>query len=250
MVILYSIILFAVAFVPGWWVISRSSMIRKDLNYLLVFAGTYIFSITVVHLLPEILTRAANPRHIAVLVLVGFFMQIFLDFITRGVEHGHVHHQGRQHTQISPLMLMIGLCIHAFMDGVILVHPGGETMQQDVFHSLGLLIGIILHKIPAAIVLMSILLSYFSNKKLLMVLLLIFSLASPAGLLVSNHLNTTGLLEENVLMIIFAVISGNFLHISTTIYFESSPEHKYQRKKIIISILGALLAIVIEFMHT
>jgi zinc and cadmium transporter len=50
-------------------------------------------------------------------------------------------------------------------------------------------------------------------------------------------------------LILFAIVSGNFLHISTTIYFESSPDHSFHRKKILISLLGAALAILIEFLH-
>ena len=141
---------------------------------------------------------------------------------------------------------MVGLCIHALMDGSILIHPGEHETGG---HSTGLLIGIILHKIPAAIALMSVLNINFKNKKVLILLLVIFSLASPFGLIFSDLMNKYSLVSEEGFMILFAIVSGNFLHISTTIYFESSPDHSFHKKKIFISLLGALLAIIVEFLH-
>ena len=82
MKIAYSILLFLSAFIPGLIIIKLQKPLKFDLKYLLVFAGAFIFSITIVHLLPELFSASSNPRMIGVFVLVGFFMQIFLDFIT------------------------------------------------------------------------------------------------------------------------------------------------------------------------
>jgi zinc and cadmium transporter len=245
MEIAYPITLFLVAFIPGLIVINLQKPLKIDLKYLLVFAGAFIFSITIVHLLPELISSSSNPQRIGLFVLVGFFMQIFLDFITTGVEHGHLHHHVHQ-SKFSPTMLMVGLCIHALMDGSILVHPGEHNSGE---HNGGLLIGIILHKIPAAIALMSVLIINFKSKKVLITLLVIFSLASPFGLIFSDWMNTYNLISEEGFLIIFAIVSGNFLHISTTIYFESSPDHSFHKKKIFISLLGALMAIMVEFLQ-
>ena len=246
MKIAYSIILFLSAIIPGLIIIKLQKPLKFDLKYLLVFAGAFIFSITIVHLLPEILTASTNPQRIGLFVLVGFFMQIFLDFITTGVEHGHLHNHSHHHSSISPIMLMLGLCIHALMDGSILIHPGEHGAGE---HSTGLLIGIILHKVPAAIALMSILNISFKNKKVLISMLIIFALASPFGLFFSDLMNKLSIVSEEGFLIIFAIVSGNFLHISTTIYFESSPDHTFHKKKIFISLIGALLAVLVEFLQ-
>lgn len=243
--LIYIGILFISAFIPGYIIIRLQKPLKYDLKYMLVFAGAFIFSITIVHLLPELLTASENPRRIGLFVLVGFFMQIFIDFTTSGVEHGHVHAH-HHHSRISPVTLMIGLCIHALMDGSILVHPGNHGTGQ---HTTGLLIGIVLHKIPAAIALMSVLGSMIKNKSNLLILLFVFSIASPLGLIFSEMLNSSDLLSGEGFLILFAIVSGNFLHISTTIYFESSPDHSFHRKKIVISIIGAMLAILIEFLN-
>lgn len=242
--IYYILILFLAAFIPGFVIVRLQKPLKFDLKYMLVFAGAFIFSITIVHLLPELFTASVNPQRIGLFVLVGFFMQIFIDFATSGVEHGHVHAH-HHHSRLSPIMLMIGLCMHALMDGSILVHPGNHETGQ---HATGLLIGIVLHKIPAAIALMSVLNTMFTSKKTLLILLMIFSLASPVGLILSDMLNTYDLLSREGFLILFAIVSGNFLHISTTIYFESSPDHSFHKKKIVISLVGAALAIMMEFL--
>jgi zinc transporter ZupT len=245
MYIAYGLILFLSAIIPGLIIINLRKPLHFDLKYFLVFAGAFIFSITIVHVLPEILSASSNAQRIGLFVLVGFFMQIFLDFITTGVEHGHLHKQ-EHHGEFSPVMLMIGLCIHATMDGSILIHPGPHTAGE---HNTGLLIGIVLHKIPAAIALMSVLSRSFKNKKLLLALLLVFSLASPFGMTFSELLNNSQVMSKEGFLILFAIVSGNFLHISTTIYFESSPDHTFHKKKIFISLLGAIVAILVEFLQ-
>jgi len=245
MEVYFILTLFLAAFIPGYVILRMQKPLKIDLKYMLVFAGAFIFSITIVHLLPELLTSSSDPRKIGVFVLVGFFMQIVIDFSTSGVEHGHLH-EHHHHGGLSPIMLMFGLCMHALMDGSILVHPGNHETGQ---HLSGLLIGIVLHKIPAAIALMSVLRSMIKNQKLLMIFLLIFSLASPAGLVLSELLGKFELLGKEGFLILFAIVSGNFLHISTTIYFESSPDHSFHKKKIFISLIGALLAILIEFLQ-
>lgn len=246
MEVVFSIVLFLAAFIPGFIIVRLQKPLKIDLKYLLVFAGAFIFSITIVHLLPELFTASSNPQMIGLFVLVGFFMQIFLDFITTGVEHGHLHKHDHHGHRFSPVMLMIGLCVHALMDGSILVHSEGHGSSE---HGTGLLIGIVLHKIPAAIALMSVLNSSIRSRNILIFCLLLFSLASPAGLMLSEWLSQSDIVSSQGFTIIFAIVSGNFLHISTTIYFESSPDHTFHKKKIFISLLGALLAIAVEFLH-
>ena len=58
--------------------------------------------------------------------------------------------------------------------------------------------------------------------------------------------NTLNQSRQEQLSILFAFVSGAFLHISTTIFVESSPGHRFRFNKIAISILAALLAIFTE----
>ncbi len=244
----YSIALFLAALIPGLYVIFlKRQFFKHHSGNLLVFAGTYIFSITLVHLLPEIFSNTTNPVKMGFFVVAGFFMQIFIDFLTSGVEHGHIHTEHGEYPHLSPFLLMTGLTIHAMMDGSVLTQspaglPNGPGSWQP-----GLLFGIILHKIPAAIILMVILMQSVRRKTLLIFLLLIFSLASPFGLWAGNLLSQSDAFGSETFQIILALVSGNFLHISTSIFMESDPEHKYDPKKILAGIAGVILAVLSEF---
>jgi zinc transporter ZupT len=109
-------------------------------------------------------------------------------------------------------------------------------------------LGIVLHRTPAAFALMTVLVHQLNSRTKALPYLLIFSLAAPAGLLVSSLLAESSLLTASGLNLLYAVVSGNFLHISTTIVFESSPEHKFNARKLTVAILGAMMAVVIEYL--
>ena len=69
----------------------------KNTNYkmLLVFAGSYLFGITVIHILPELYQQSLGLELIGLFVLTGFFLQQMLEYFTSGIEHGHIRAIGR-----------------------------------------------------------------------------------------------------------------------------------------------------------
>src|SRR5690606_25021742 len=103
----------------------------KNTSYkmLLVFAGSFLFAITVIHILPELYRQSLGLELIGLFVLIGFFLQQLLEFFTSGVEHGHIHthdathgHHHHQHA-VSAIVLLMALCIHAFLEGGMLAEP-------------------------------------------------------------------------------------------------------------------------------
>lgn len=244
-----TLVLFIVTFLAGFTIIkTNKSWSSNNLKLTLVFAGAYLFSITVSHILPELYVQAGdNAMRIGIYVLIGFFIQQFLEFLTAGVEHGHMHEQSdsHNHSSFSSLFVMTGLCLHAFLEGTLLAHPSSIHAHND---STGLLVGIVIHKIPAAIALMSVVLCNVKSKSTALIYLFIFSIASPTGLLLSEYASANGFLSQDLIVILFGVVSGNFLYISTTIFFESSPGHHFNIKKIAVSVMGALSALFIDIL--
>jgi zinc transporter ZupT len=221
----------------------------RNFRLLLVFAGAYLFGITVVHILPELYRNNSDVELIGLFVLIGFFLQQVLEHFTSGVEHGHIHthahphHDHSQHT--SAIVLLLALCVHAFLEGAMLVQPSGAEVQYDVN---AILLGIALHRAPAAFALMTVLSFQLQSVKRALPHLLIFSLAAPAGLLISTYLAESSILTAYGMTMVYALVSGNFLHISTTIVFESSPEHHFNARKLTVAVLGALMAVAIEYL--
>jgi zinc transporter ZupT len=231
----------------------------KGGNYklLLVFAGSYLFAITVIHILPELYAENIGHELIGLFVLAGFFLQHLLEYFTSGVEHGHMHthdshshdhghhhHHSDHQKSISALVLLFALCVHAFLEGGMLAQPVNTAAVYDVN---AILVGIALHRAPAAFALMTVLAFQLRSKNKALPYLIGFSVAAPIGLLLSTYLAENEFISTTFLIYLYALVSGNFLHISTTIVFESSPEHRFSARKLAVALFGALLAVAVEY---
>jgi len=222
--------------IPFW-----SKMTEKIFRYALTFSASYLLCAILVHLLPELFDEANHEGLSAVTVgfflLFGFFIQKLLENFSGGVEHGHIHH----HRSFSPVGLLIALCVHAFLEGAVLADTGHEHHHVD-----HLLFGLLLHKAPAAFALSSILMESKVDKRKALLFLFLFALASPFGLWCTSFALIR--LDEIYSTYILAIVSGNLLHIATTIFYESSPEHKLHWNKWLATILGVGVALLVEFL--
>lgn len=253
--ILKLLVLFFTPLLSGLAVYLVPSGRTKNFRLLLVFAGAYLFGITVVHILPELYIRNSGVELIGLFVLAGFFLQQVMEYFTSGIEHGHIHthdhhadhhHHDGYHQQISAFVLLGALCVHAFLEGAMLVQPvAGMGIQYDTNV---ILLGIALHRAPAAFALMTVLSFQLQSVKKALPHLFFFSLAAPLGLLISTYLIDVEILSASGLTYVYALVCGNFLHISTTIVFESSPAHQFNGKKLTVAVLGALVAVALEYM--
>ncbi|MDX5438080.1 MAG: ZIP family metal transporter [Pontibacter sp.] len=221
----------------------------KWLKMALAFSGAYLFSITIIHLLPDVLVNSSsNPYHVGYWVLTGFFLQLVLELFSHGVEHGHMHHHDGRHDSM-PFLLLGSLFVHSFLEGSILVerghNHGAHNHTGDSFYLV--LLGITLHHIPAAFALMSVLMSRLENFRKAFLWLLVFAVGSPLGILVSNTILAQEAPDGLIYTALTGLVAGNFLHISTTILFETSPDHHFNRTKLLATLLGLVLAIASDF---
>ena len=238
--ILIAAILFVSTLVGGllnYWIPFRSEQLKLPL----VFGGSFLFAITIIHILPELFTVSEHPFRVGLFVLIGFFFQQFLETFSVGVEHGHIHKE-KLHSKPARIALIIALMLHSILEGALLMH---ESPFHEQHESHSLLFGIIFHKVPAAFVLMALIRRDAAFRLPEFFILLLFSVASPIGLALSNSVDT---ISAEHLTLLFALVSGSFLHISTTIFVETSPNHKLGPQKIAVSLFGAILAIAIEFL--
>lgn len=239
------LILIGSAFLGG--ILSLKYSNKKELNYSLVlaFSGAYLFSITIIHILPELFSSATNAAQTGIFVLAGFFLQQVLEIFTAGAEHGHVHKTDHEHKHKAGLAisLLIGLSVHSILEGSLLTHSHSNPAHTS---NLVIAIGIGLHKLPAAFAMMTILLCYYKTKTKPVLFLVLFTLASPLGLLVSQYAIDTHFFTQQTINILFAIVSGSFLYISTTIVFESSPGHHIKWNKLLVLLLGAGVAVLAE----
>ncbi|WP_324674274.1 ZIP family metal transporter [Hymenobacter sp. GOD-10R] len=213
---------------------------------LLAFSGAYLFTLTIIHLLPEALVLSPRQGHrIGYFILAGFFGQLLLEVFSQGVEHGHIHHH-TSHAGRVPFFLLFSLVIHSFLEGSILVRtPALNTSTTQNFYAI--LTGIALHHIPAAFALMAALLLRLGSFNRALPYLILFALAAPFGIVVSNYVVLSELLQGGWYAALLGLVAGNFLHVSTTILFETSPEHRLNLPKLAATLVGTLLALAADW---
>lgn len=202
---------------------------KTNLKLLLAFSGSFLLSMTVMHLLPEVYEAADHGDHshsnsVGIFIMLGILFQIILEFFSKGAEHGHVH--GHHEMNQMPWALFISLCLHAFLEGF------------PVGHHHDLAIGIAIHHLPIAIILTSFFVNAKLNTMAIFIFMLTFSLMTPLGTVASEHLSFL----NHYYTEITAVVIGILFHISSTIIFEASENHKFNIAKISMIVLGILLA--------
>ncbi len=188
----------------------------------LAFSGGFLLSITVFELLPHVFE--VHSKSIGVYIMLGILLQIFLEFFSKGAEHGHIHlHSEAKH---FPWILFVSLSIHAFLEGF----PISEENN--------LLVAILIHKVPVAIILSFFFITAGYKKTTTLLFLFFFALMTPLGSYISTHYDVVHQYETQIT----AVVIGIFLHVSTTILFESSKNHTFNLSKMSAVILAVVIA--------
>ncbi len=108
-------LLFAAVLVGGSIALYFRKVSSRHLGLVLSFSGAYLLGIAMLHLMPVAFAGSAHSP--GLWILVGFFVQLLLEQLSSGVEHGHMHHHhlpGKAYM----LQMMLGLCLHAFFEGL------------------------------------------------------------------------------------------------------------------------------------
>ncbi|TXK71040.1 ZIP family metal transporter [Mesonia sp. HuA40] len=192
------------------------------IKLLLSFSGAFLLAITVFEFIPHVYQD--YNKLVGVCTMLGILLQLFLEFLSKGAEHGHIHID-KSETNF-PILLFISLCLHSFLEGYPL-HGHNH-----------LLWGVVIHKIPIAIIISSFLLYSSLSRIKVFLFLFIFALMTPLGSLTQQYF--TGFAKFNIY--IEAVVIGILLHVSTTILFESSKNHQFNLSKVLAILVGIVTA--------
>ncbi len=228
---------------------------RRTIKMLTAFGGAYILAVTSMHLLPEVFGHAAgimvteemaaHGKFMGLWLLAGFLVQLILDYLSQGIEHGHAHHHA--HDGKVPWGMLIGLCLHAYLEGTPLAHEshvGHEHALAAGVHD-ALLISIVMHNVPVSIVFMSLLLHNGLSRGKSLLVMTAFALMSPLGMLTAELAEPIARYQRELM----AVVIGIFLHIATTILFESGEEHRFNVQKFLAILGGAGIAVIASLLH-
>lgn len=290
-IILFSLLLMAVVFAGSGVIHIWGRKLIKHLGLLLAFGGAYLIGLIFLHLVPEVFSAdlgeaAHNHAHHdhdhgdhshgayvnpGWFILLGFVLQIFLEYFSNGIEHGHQHKHGAQHshdhssdehhhhhhgeadseanalTRGFPLAAFISLCVHAFVEAMPLAggahhhhHHGHLSIELE---SSPLLVGLMIHTFPVAMVLAGLLLATKLSKAKQWMYISIFAVMPVFGMLLADSLLHMESIDSNFLiMALSGMLIGILMHIATTMLFETSDGHHFNLRKLLIIVTGLGLA--------
>ena len=124
---------------------------KSLLSIFLPFSGAFLLGVLFLHLIPVVYFDTESIIAPGIFVMIGFLIQVFLEQLTQGLEHGHLHVHQHNVARFA-WSVMIGLCVHSFIEGMPLAnmdlhHDHGSPGAVDLDYFLAL----ILHKISCCI---------------------------------------------------------------------------------------------------
>ncbi len=205
---------------------------KANMKIVLAFSGAFMLGLSFFHVLPESYELLGSSA--GVWVLAGFMAQIVLEVLSKGMEHGHAH---ALHGNSIPFALFVGLGLHALLEGLPF---GGQHAHEH--HSL--LVGVLIHKIPVAFILGTVLRGAGFSLIKGGLAMAGFALMAPLGGLITHFLEGQIIDIGDFQGIILALLVGVFLHIATTIIFESDKGHAFNLTTLTAILLGFVLAFI------
>lgn len=199
---------------------------QKSIKLLLAFSGAFLLAISFFELLPEVY-KETDSKTVAIFILIGILLQVFLEFFSKGAEHGHVHLNKK--TNSFPILLFLSLSLHALIEGI------------PIHEHNNILYGVLIHKIPVAIILSIFLINSKLNLLLSLLFIGLFALMTPLGSFLAQQ--SSFIIEYSAQLTALAI--GVFFHISTVVLFESSQGHSFNLTKLVVIIFGIVIAYIL-----
>ena len=194
----------------------------RSIKLLLAFSGAFLLGTTITSLIPSVFTN--GNEDISYWILAGIIIQIMLEQLSKGAEHGHIHTSEKR----IPMTLVTGLYLHALIEGFP-IHKHNDLIWA-----------IVIHKLPIAMLLTLAIWQTNFNFFKKVIVLIGFAIMTPLG----SYLNFYTPILQPYSLHITALVVGLLLHISTTILFESSENHNFNISKLLVIVIGLGLSIV------
>lgn len=245
-------IFLAATLLGGWAFVLTGQRGMNNLNLILAFGGAFIIGMCFLHLVPEAY-NAYPPA--GLFVLLGFLVQGLLEYLSKGIEHGHFHaHEHGRHCDVDfrwsrlPWAALLSLSLHAALESMPVIDHGAHAHHHNHVHGplsmdvidWGLVVGLVLHKVPVAMVLMAMMIEQHVPRRISWVVLAFFGLSPLLGMAAFDALYHT--LPKDMLSAfpaaMQAMVVGILLHIGTTVLFEAGDGHSFNRRKFVAMLVG------------
>ena len=259
--ILTGLALLFVAIIGGLALEILGDRAMNNLSIILAFGGAFIMGLIFLHLVPEAFSYSSIA---GTFVLIGFLVQILLEYLSKGLEHGHVHlnnSSSHKTSTVMPWAAIVSLCIHALLESMPLAEGASAVDVAHQVRSMGslhvhvhadtaigsaLFLGLAIHKLPVALVLMGLIKSTGATKVTRWGFLTLFGIMPGLGMYIYDTIIHSGFaLPGGVSTFMSAthgLVIGILLHVSTTVIFESGEGHAFNYNKLIATLLGLTIA--------
>ena len=231
-----------------------ANLFQRKINYLnkyiIPFGISFVLSLIFLQILPEL--YQTNNKLIGLFFVIGFALQILLELLSKGIEHGHIH-APKSHVGVKLIIpLMLGLCLHSFIEGMPLIsientthlHGGHQHHSNEISGIYFMMI--IVHKLPIAAILMFFFIKHINQSWKRYLLLLIFALTAPLGAILGFTLSNSSYFNE-FSMLLLALSTGMLLHIATLLVFEKYHDQKEKWANIALIIGGLILGVIFYY---
>ncbi len=226
---LYSALIAAAVLAGGMIPQLASHWFKHQLPGLLSFSAGVMLGAACLHLLPECFELL--PERAGIWILAGFlFLYTFEKFVTVHICEAldcEVHSIG--------MSAFVGLAIHALTEGFAL----GTGLLTAGIGTI-VFLSIMLHKIPAALALSSILMHENYKKRNVALLQILFFLMVPLGAIIVNSISTHT--DADFLGTALAFSTGTFLHISLSDLLPEVHRSGYRKIYALLAFILGLLA--------
>ncbi len=216
--------------------------LKNTLFFLVALSAGALFGDVFIHILPELFSSGAEPRNLALFVLLGLLIFFILEKFLHWRHHHHL--EDCEHNTVYPLgyLNLVSDGLHNFIDGIVI----GVSYLAGVEIGFATTLAVILHEIPQEIGDFAILRqSGFTSRQALIFNLLSASLAI-AGVIMALFLGSRADVFSPIAL---ALAAGGFLYIAGS---DLVPElHKTtDLKESGLQLLALAVGIIIMFLLT
>lgn len=208
--IFFSLVSGLFSLIGGLLILWKDKLASYFMTPLISFGAGAFLGAAFFDILPEAMGLSVNPKPILTATVVGFVIFFLLErLIMKSHKYHDVGHEHSAHTETLPILIIIGDCLHNFMDGIVIA----IAYLANPLLGMPTALAIASHEIPQEIGDFSILLNLNWDKRRIIAINVIQSLFTIPGAFIGYFLGKT---IESYLPLLLGATAGIFLYISAS----------------------------------
>ena len=219
----YSLVGGVFSLIGGLALLWKPSLTKRLIPILISFGAGAFLAAAFIDVLPEALEMTAEPHPILLAALAGFMLFFMIERYLMRFHSDSSGHDHDEHTESLPFLLILGDCIHNFLDGIVIA----LAYMANPGIGLSAALAIAAHEVPQEIADFSLLLHLGWRRRDVVVVNLLQSLLTIPGVAVGMLI---GHVLEPQLPLLLGGTAGIFLYIAAsdlvpTLHHQSGHKH-------------------------